>query len=648
MPYLSDDELKASLAIWRERFPGEVRRTRESADRHAEGYFSPAHSMAAGREIHLGSPVDWKLNPTGDPEFTWLVNRFSHAVDFGRAWALSGDEKYVRAFTAQVRGWRTQNPVDFDTPYGEAVFFQRPGPWRLLETGLRAESWLLALQLMKDSPAMDDAFREELRTALAEHADYLCRFLGSADINHAMMHMLGPLLVGLELQDHPRAPWWRQVASERFELCLRRQVNEEGVHSELTPLYHNLSLLLFARYRQAAVKSALPIPRGYDERLRAMASFTEATIRQDGLTSAFADGDPNDSGRTTLAFLGACLDDESISRKGTGDPEILWFIGPDAWRRHEPFFGTAAMSPVSFVFPRTGFFSLRNGKTQVQFDAAALGGPHGHADALSFEMCSRGLPLIVDPGRFTYEEGEWRRYFKGTGAHSTITVDDANQTPYRSSQEWGKPEAECRVSCFESNAAFDYVVASHSGYLRLGDPVSVERRILFLKEEDILVIVDVLGAKGTHSFDLRFPLNRPEKTSIAAIGDGVAAGAVAGTGAGDAWAAAAEFRSNAGKRITLGMSLKRAGAFSDTAPPRFDSGWLSDRYAFKEAIPVLSWSGGFSGKAVFVSVLRVLDGDAADRDTEASSPRIDIDAGADTVTIDCRITLRYDGIEYGG
>ena len=43
---------------------------------------------------------------------------------------------------------------------------------------------------------------------------------------------------------------------------------------------------------------------------------------------------------------------------------------------------------------------------------------------------------MLDPGRFTYAEGEpnLRHWFRGTAAHNTVTVDGADQTPYARSR----------------------------------------------------------------------------------------------------------------------------------------------------------------------------------------------------------------------
>ena len=73
-------------------------------------------------------------------------------------------------------------------------------------------------------------------------------------------------------------------------------------------------------------------------------------------------------------------------------------------------------------------------------------GGHGHYDQLAVELYANGQPLVVDPGRYTYAEepGGWRRWFKGTAAHNTVTVDELDQTPYRRGKPKG-PHSQARL-----------------------------------------------------------------------------------------------------------------------------------------------------------------------------------------------------------
>ena len=97
-------------------------------------------------------------------------------------------------------------------------------------------------------------------------------------------------------------------------------------------------------------------------------------------------------------------------------------------------------------FPDGGYFTQRGDDRFLIFDCGPLGdGGHGHYDLLSFEACAGGRPLVVDPGRYTYAEGEpnLRHWFKGTAAHNTVCVDGLDQTPYARKAPKG-PTAEPR------------------------------------------------------------------------------------------------------------------------------------------------------------------------------------------------------------
>jgi len=65
---------------------------------------------------------------------------------------------------------------------------------------------------------------------------------------------------------------------------------------------------------------------------------------------------------------------------------------------------------------------------------------HGHADALSIVLFKKEQPILVDPGTYHYNGvPEWRRYFKSTKAHNTVTVDGLDQAVQEDEFIWSKP-----------------------------------------------------------------------------------------------------------------------------------------------------------------------------------------------------------------
>ena len=67
---------------------------------------------------------------------------------------------------------------------------------------------------------------------------------------------------------------------------------------------------------------------------------------------------------------------------------------------------------------------------------------------------------MLDPGRFTYAEGEpnLRHWFRGTAAHNTVTVDGTDQTPYARSRS-SLPSAEATFLGRETRDGLDIAAA---------------------------------------------------------------------------------------------------------------------------------------------------------------------------------------------
>ncbi|MBS1154296.1 MAG: heparinase [Proteobacteria bacterium] len=604
--YLDDQALFRAIELLKAHDPKEIDRAIDASDHHAQNLFAPVNSMAGGRWTSLGNPVDWSCNPTRDPEFTWLINRFWHLKDLGLAWLATGNRAYADTFKSHVDGWIAQNPVPWNESWEQATHFQRPGPWRLLETGLRAESLLLGWQFFAQEFASDTEFTARFHGTLADHADWLSMRLGSAEINHAMMHMLGLLAISAALPEHPRANWWRQLAMERFSLCLYRQVGPDGVHLELTPGYHNVAIELFVKPCLIGRRSSHPMPEWFEKRVLEMANFTAASLRSDGKTSAISDWEADHCGRVALAQLGLLSGNDTLIAQGIWSPGLLWLFGPDAWHKVMALTPSAHPQTETVGFPLSGYYVMRNAKNSILFDAAEMGGPHGHADALSFEWTCGPHPLVLDPGRYTYEEGDWRRWFKGTRAHSTVEIDHADQSVYASTQSWADPTAHTRTLRWAVEEDFDFCDACHDGYMRLPQAVSHRRWFVFLKKLDAIVIVDWLEGQGIHHFAQRLMLAPAVRFEVhPASGAGITEADIL-------------LADNANR---LGITTLAAGNLSSGPVLEAEAAWFSERYAYKNETRALKHSGQFTGSC---TLLCVIQRTAPDQAATALAPSIDL------------------------
>ncbi len=506
--YLNADELEQAASAYRTYYPQQATDTLQIADQACLDLFMVPYTNDLTRWIPMGDPVDWLYNPSLDPEFTWGINRHWHMLDLGQAYLMTGGEKYVETYIRHFRSWCVQNPPpEPPMPYEEATFFQLPGPWRLLETGLRVQSWISAYAYMQRSEQIDQAFTAELLVALEQHAVYLTSYLGQTEINHAMMHMQGLFMIGVFYSEHPRAPYWRQLATERLQLCQYDQIGEEGIQSELTTHYHDASIEMFGTPYLLGRLAGFPFPTAYGQQLHRMTTFTLAMIRPDNRSTAIGDSEWVSNGRARVAMLGGILDDEHLLVRGEVSPDFLWMFGAETFEKYKALQQTELVDVESIDFPKTGYYMMKSPGQHLFFDAAPMGGAHGHADALSFEWYWQRQLLFVDPGRYTYEEGYWRHYFKSTAAHNTIVIDGVDQTAYISTQAWAEPAAACQTLRREKHTDYELVDAIHDGYMRLDDPVQHRRWLVMGKQVPLLIVVDWMDAQASHEVHQRFQLH---------------------------------------------------------------------------------------------------------------------------------------------
>ena len=225
------------------------------------------------------------------------------------------------------------------------------------------------------------------------------------------------------------------------------------------------------------------------------ADFALHVQRPDGRTPSLSDGDVGDY-RPLLALAARVL------RR----PDLLW--AASGGRRGSPPRRTAVSFPVGgYHVQRSGWGGAGRpyeAERLAVLDCGPVGdGGHGHYDALSVELHGAGHPLVVDPGRFTYADGPdgWRRWFKGTAAHNTVTVDGLDQTPYRPGRPDG-PTARAALVSRVTSARLDVVVG------RVTSPSydAVHTRVLALVDDDFWVVHDRLRACLPHRYEVRWHL----------------------------------------------------------------------------------------------------------------------------------------------
>jgi hypothetical protein len=269
----------------------------------------------------------------------------------------------------------------------------------------------------------------------------------------------------------------------------------DGVHRECSTDYHLIVLRSLVGAIANARQAGLQVPSELLDGAQRACDFALHVQRPDGLTPALSDGDQVDF-RPLLADAAEVLDRPDLAWAATAGAE-----GTPPVRRHADF-------------PVGGYYTQRSGwgdgdlayqdERFAIMDCGPLGdGGHGHYDQLSVELVGGGRSLVVDPGRFTYSDtdGEWRRWFKGTAAHNTVTVDGLDQTSYQPGKPKG-PVSTAKLRGRWTQPGLDVLV----GEVRSPSHDAVHTRMLAFVHDDYWLVHDQLRGRTRHRYDARWHL----------------------------------------------------------------------------------------------------------------------------------------------
>ena len=460
--------------------------------------------------IHFENEIDWSLIPFGDREFLWQFNRHRFQLCLSQAYQMTGDETYAENSVRLMRDWiRRAEP-------GDNINL---GPWRTLETGIRAENWLRTLALLEDSPAVDDAFIEEVEACVKKHAKRLYdNFQPHKYIsNWGVLESSGLLLFSLAMEDGEEKETCQKMAMKRLFQCADVQVLHDGTQWEQSPMYHNEVYHCFLNAYYYGTRAGIDM-EGIREVVRKMARVNYAWKKPDHTQFTQGDSDASDL-RDQITAGAYVVSDASLKSGGYPilDYESAWQFG---WKACETYREMKADHPgfESVELPFSGNYYMRSGWNEtdhlLHFYCGETGGGHGHADKLHVDLVINGEDILVDSGRATYVDSPIRYDLKEPAAHNVVLMDGK---PFSVCEEsWTyKNLCTCLKQQYFEGKTGAFAEGSHMGYMEEG--VLANRKVIWIKP-DIFVIVDDFYGKGAHSYETYFHFGRQGKAALTDTG----------------------------------------------------------------------------------------------------------------------------------
>ena len=345
-------------------------------------------------ETHFVELAGWKAD--AKPLWNYNLYYFEYCIYLANEWRKTKDEKYYILFKEIVHSWILATSPEHIS-------------WQPYPMSLRIINWIICISMFGMKVISDETFFTEIinslyiqyRTLLLRQEKWL---LG----NHYFENLFSIVIGSIFFKENKILVKYEK----KLKRETKKQILEDGMHYELSPMYHKVILTDLIRLYSVSLQYNFKMKEWillYLSKMKNVLLFLEEEF---DTTPLFNDSGDNVARRKEALLL--ALKKFSLM----------------------PFSKEQLTS--------AGYYKIKNSNCCVLIDAGKIGPSympgHGHCDCLSFEMSIKGMKVLGNSGTYQYQ-GKYRNYFRSTRAHNTVMMDNHEQ-----SQCWGEHRVAKRIS----------------------------------------------------------------------------------------------------------------------------------------------------------------------------------------------------------
>jgi hypothetical protein len=450
--------------------------------------------------------------PRADIKLVWEPARFGWAFTLGRAYHLTGDERYPEAFWRHAETFWQANPPNRGPNWASAQ-----------EVALRLMAFVFAAQVFASSLHTTPTRLARLAQSVAGHAVRIPPTLAYAraqNNNHLLSEAAGLITAGLALPDHPQAARWLKLGRRWFEHGLCTQIAPAGAYCQHSANYHRLMLQLALWVAGVQVEGGRLKGEGMTFDFRTFGKLRASPSTFDRLSAAtrwlmaLCDPEtgrlpnlgPNDGAyvfpltvgpfsdyRPVLQAAARAFLREDAFEPGPWDEMSLWLqVEGSGLKGGLRTSGRLGFGPSTFNVQQPAILRNTQHGSWAYLRAARFTSRPGHADQLHLDLWWRGLNIAQDAGTYLYNAlPPWDNALSNAFVHNTITVNGQDQMT-RAGRflylDWA--QAEIIVHERAEDGAWERITAQHDGYRRLG---VIHRRQVTAHRDGRWVVEDSLS-----------------------------------------------------------------------------------------------------------------------------------------------------------
>src|SRR6266404_2145000 len=440
----------------------------------------------------------------GDLKFILEPSRFLFVYPLARAYAISGDERFPKAFWSAIEDWAGNSPP-------------MSGPLWICgqESSLRILAWSFDLYAFLHSAATTPQRIALLLSMIAAHAWRTMQTVGyarSQRSNHLFSEAVGLWTAGTLYPELRDAAAWQQRGAQLLREAVLDQITPEGAYLQDSFNYQRMVFQQLLWTLRLSDIQKIQLNPEISTRMIAAFDFIGQFVDPE---SGHAPNHGSNDGSNILPLaacdygdfrpllrIGSCvLDLPTALHPGPWDEAALWLCGK--------FERTTEREPAYTVSSSAGYHRLGTKNSWALVRAGRYTRRPFQADQLHVDLWCRGLNLARDAGTYLYNgDPPWTNGMAGTAVHNTVMVDRQDQMR-RAGRflwlDWAQASGRSFSTALPTPgaAAPNCFEGEHDGYRRLG--VTHRRMVQCIAEDSWVIVDDLLGA-GEHELRLHWLL----------------------------------------------------------------------------------------------------------------------------------------------
>lgn len=424
----------------------------ELSDKEKDEIIKIADSAIKGRikafssiEFDYGDPINWHTHPItnveidknakwfnipdfdpvrGDIKAVWEASRFTHFFYFARAYIITKDIKYYRAFSNQIDDWLRENPYSYGANY-------KCGQ----EATLRIINALIVYSVFKSYGLTND--REELNLKKLVEGSYkkvLSNFFYAHKCirnNHTLSEITG-LIIGAWCSED------QQQLKKAYELMDReimRQFLPDGGYIQNSVNYQRFTLQLMEFVLKISNITKIHI---CDKSKKLIIESVHQLYQIQDDTGDVPNRGANDGAlifpvtscsyrdfRPIINSISSLMNNNRLYDEGIYDEEILWF-GETCFKDIK----NEKVPRETNSFFESGLFTIRHNDGFLMTILQDIKSRPGQMDQLHIDLWHKGINVLCDAGSYSYASDIGEKLAL-TGSHNTVQVDKKEQMKKR-------------------------------------------------------------------------------------------------------------------------------------------------------------------------------------------------------------------------